>query len=823
MLSVKPISNKLIDYYSNLGFAENHDYYSEDGIRPGRWYGEGAATLGLEGVVSPKVFENVLSGKSPDGKRLLVQQNGTADRKPRAGFDLTYTVPKSVSVLWSQLGHEDRLVLDGICERAVHKALDAYVRLCGVARRGKDGHTLQDAKPVIAVFSHDTARAVPGEAPDPNRHFHAIVANVCTRPDGTTGAVDSRFLFQKRMKMALGAMFRAELAKLLGSELGIEVHRPKQGKKKKVASWFELTGVPGAVIDAMSKRRKEIERWLKAHGLSDTRSAEKAAVATRTAKERHTWKELDAAWSAQGAELGFGIAEAQALLGAAVEQSGEDPRVTALKAVAELEKTKARFTENEVLETAAVMSQTTGTGVDEVLASVSELLTNSEDIVRLKDKHGVKAFTTKAMLEIENRLADTAERLAEVTRHAVGNEITEQVIDEVETVRPQQAKCIRAIAGGADLVAVTGLAGTGKTFALGVARKAHERVGYSVIGTALASKAAKGLEAGSGIKSTHIHQLLHQLDRKEIVISDRTVLVVDEAGMVSTKQLDTLLQKVEAAGAKVVLVGDERQLQAIDAGAPFRLIGERLEGKKVELTEIVRQREEWSRRTVKQFRDGDATTALAEMHTRGRLKISEHRDKAMDELVADWSALLDSKKGTLKDTLIFAGTNLDVEDLNWRAQRDLKKRGQLGEYSVKVLDTDFHLGDRIIVTKNNRLLGLRNGTLGEVVGAWEATLAIETEDGFVVEIDTNEWSELDLAYCLNGYKGQGVTVENAFVLTGDSMTDREMAYVTASRARGLTVVYSDEESVVDITELAEKMSQSNQNEMAIEHLVQEVK
>ena len=702
MLSIRSISltKGHVEYYANLGLAENHDYYSEDGIRPGTWWGEGAKALGLEGVVSTEVFTNLLSGKSPDGKRDLVQQNFTDNRKRRAGFDLTWTVPKSLSVLWSQLPTEGRKSIDDLCEKALHRSLEAYVELCGVARRGKNGHTLEEGKPVIAVFSHDTARAAPGEVPDPNRHFHAVVANVCVRPDGTTGAIDSRFLFQKRMKMALGAMFRAELAKEIGKELGLETYRPERGRKKKQASWWELRGVAEHVVTAMSKRRQQIERWLKAHGLSGAKSSEKAAVATREGKKQHTWQELNDGWAKQGEELGFGRAEAEGLFAGRAQAKNSSPAEdVAKRAIAELEKTKARFTQNEVLEATAVLAQTEGMGIDGIISSVGEALSNPEHIVELKESRGVRAFTTKAMLEVENQLANRSERLSKLKGHAVSKEVVERAIKESKTLRPQQVRCVREIATGSDIVSVTGLAGTGKTFALGVARKALERAGYSVIGTALASKAAKGLETGSGIKSTHLHSLLHLISRKELVVSKKTVIVVDEAGMVGTRMMDELLSVAEAAKAKVVLVGDHRQLQAIDAGAPFRLISERIGS--VELTEIVRQRDSWGREIVRDFRDGEAEKALAELHNRGRLKISDNRDEAIDAIVSDWQKL--TSKRRMGDTIILAGTNLEVEEINRRVQQTLKESGGLGEYAVSLNEMEFHLGDRVIITKNKVL------------------------------------------------------------------------------------------------------------------------
>lgn len=818
MLSICAIGHTAaqVGYYATLGSAENHDYYSEDGVRPGRWWGAGAAQLGLEGVVSPAVFANVLQGRSPDGERQLVQQNDTATRKRRAGFDLTWSVPKSLSVLWSQLNDEGRAAVDEVIERAVYRSLDAFVELCGVARRGKNGHTQEAAQPVIALFSHDTARAVPGEAPDASRHHHAVVANVCVRPDGTTGALDARVLFSKRMKMALGALFRAELSSLLESELGLGSYRPETGRKKKVASWWEVVGVPAGVVDAMSKRRKAIERWLSDHGQSGAKAAEAAAVSTRTGKERHTWRELNTAWATLGSKHGFGPKEARSVMTNAKVWTERPDLDVAAAAVERLSSSRARFTENEVLEAAAIEAQTNRIGIDGVLSSVRRLLNSSPEIVRLADKGGVRAYTTRSMLRVEERLLATAKAMSLQTRHPVPTDVVAAEIRRARTLRPEQCKSVWAVTTGADVVSVTGVAGSGKTFMLSVARAAMERSGYSVIGTALASKAARELEKGSGIASSHLHSLFAQLDLGEMLLTPKSVIVVDEAGMVGTVMMERLLAAASAAGAKVVLVGDHRQLQAIDAGSPFRMVSERVGT--TELIDVVRQREPWARETVLDFRDGEAARALAAFHSRGRLRLAPDRSSMHNAVVADWVKLIETGRGVLKDTVVFAGTNAEVQEVNAMIQQAVREAGGLGEHAVVIDDVKLHLGDRVIVTRNNRLLGLRNGTLGEIVGAWGSCVRIATEGGFEVEVDTQQFADLDLAYCLGVHKSQGATVENALFLAGDCMTTREMAYVAASRARGMTVVYADTESVADIPELASRMAEPDQNEMAIEHL-----
>ena len=306
MLSIKPIgsSKTEVNYYANLGEAENHDYYSEDGQRPGIWWGGGAKYLGLTENVNSEEFKNLLEGLSPDGQRRLVQTRQQGQVKRRAGFDLTFSMPKSYSVVWSQSSRAIRAEMDQRARRALYSALSTVEDFCGVARRGKNGIVQENAKLVAAIFSHDTARGVLGEAPDANRHFHAVIANVVVRPDGTTGALDARPLFHRRMKMALGALFRAELSKEL-TEMGFETERPKKPRKDERASWFELTCVPSKLMEAMSKRRTQIQKWLRERGLTGAKASERAALRTRAGKGNYSQQQLFKAWGKLGADAWF--------------------------------------------------------------------------------------------------------------------------------------------------------------------------------------------------------------------------------------------------------------------------------------------------------------------------------------------------------------------------------------------------------------------------------------------------------------------------------------------------------------------------------------
>lgn len=826
MLSIKPVggSQQEVNYYSSLDDAENHDYYSEDGVRPGAWWGEGAEALGLVGDVDPNQFKNILEGMSPDGNDVLVQKVNGKERQRRSAFDLTISLPKSFSAKWSQADNETRKQLDEIAERALHRTLEAFQEKCGVTRRGKGSLEQERGKFVCAIFSHDTARGKPGDVPDPNRHFHAVVANLTVREDGTTGALDARPLFQRRMKMALGAMYRAELSKLLEEETNLRTYRPeREGKPGELASWWEISGVSPELMKAMSKRRQEIEKFLRKHGLNGAKAAEKAALRTRSSKERFTEHELNTAWARLGEEHGFSREDVKRLmenqvLKVPVDKVAERSDAVS-KALEGLMEGQASFTENELLECTAIEAATRGIGIDDVLEAVNECLEQSPEVVRLKDGvGGLRSYSMKEMLAIEEAMLARSARLERRRSHPITLNQVQAVIRETPTLREEQREAVSYLCSGGDVSCMIGTAGTGKTFTMGIVREVYERAGFKVLGTALAAKAAQGLEDGSGIKSTHIHKLFYELKRGSLKLDKRTVLFVDECGMVGTRELSAILERVERAGAKAILVGDYKQLQSVTAGGGYKGITSRIGA--VELDEIIRQKEEWSRKVVYDLRDGKAEDALQALADKGKLFMGEEREDAIEKLVSDWKEIALGSDLQLKETICFAGTNLEVRELNKRLQAVRLEAGELGETALEIGGMEFRVCDRVMVTRNNSLLNVRNGQMGEVTGVEGDMLWIRFDNGRQVEIDTNEFSNISHALALSTHKGQGITVDNALILTGDAMADREMSYVQGSRARHDTRMYADKLSAGD--DLAKLMNRSRQKSLAYEQRIDEV-
>jgi Ti-type conjugative transfer relaxase TraA len=687
---------------------------------------------------------------------------------------------------------------------------------CGISRRGRHGERTEQAQLAAALFRHDTARAVTDEAPDPNLHIHCVLLNLVVRPDGTTGALDARELFRPHMKMALGALFRAELASQL-SELGLAAHRPI--KNDKPVSWFELKGIPEELLRAFSKRRGQIEAWLDERGLSGAKAAEKAANATRQGKEPWRRDELFQAWKAAADRLGYQTPKSlvdHSNVPTRLSESEQDELV--VNAVVGITDQSAHFSEIECLRRVAEAAQTQGLRIEEIRSHVAELLRDRARIVELDEVRGQIRYTTPEMLKIERQmLEEVVAGKGLWTPRLRSHQLLKKVL-QFETLRAEQKRAVEHLVGGIDRVAcVNGMAGTGKTFMLGVANQLWRIEGRQVRGTALAAKAARGLEEGSGIPSQHIHSLLYQLETKAIELSRETVLVVDEAGMIGTRMLHRLVQLTQRSASKLVLVGDYRQLQAIEAGGPFRAITKQVGA--ADLTEIARQKEAWARESVRQFARGDAGEALCQYLEQGLLSISDSRIGAMRQLVNDWTE--EHPRG--QDSLIFAGLRSETQLLNRFCQHELREAGMIDAEYVEIDKERIHRGDRVVFTRNNHRLLVRNGSGGCVAETrpTRSEIVVDLDSGYRITVDLNAFPHVAAGYAVTVHKGQGQTVDSAFVLAGGSMTDRELTYVQASRARGQTRIYCDADSAgEDLTQLARQMETSRAKDLAIEHWVE---
>ncbi|EAN7721589.1 Ti-type conjugative transfer relaxase TraA [Salmonella enterica] len=421
-------------------------------------------------------------------------------------------------------------------------------------------------------------------------------------------------------------------------------------------------------------------------------------------------------------------------------------------------------------------------------------------------------LTTREMIEAERAMIGSAEKLAGAESHAVRADKLAAAVGRYDSLSDEQRAAVEHVTGVGRLAVVIGDAGTGKSFAMRVAKEAWEAEGYRVRGCALAGKAADELQAGSGIESRTIHSLEHAWKRGNDPLTNRDVLVIDEAGMVGSRQLARVLAEAEKAGAKVVMLGDDKQLAAIEAGAGFRAITDRVGA--AEITQIRRQREDWARDASAEFARGDVRTALDAYNERGRVRLVDDREAAKAALATDW--LADREKGG--SSIILAHTNADVRDLNDTIRQARQRSGELGQSAEFVTERgrrEFAEGDRLVFLKNDRNIGVKNGTLGTVTRAEDGRLAVRLDDGRDVDVDAGQYANVDHGYAVTVHKAQGVTVDRAYVLATGGM-DRNLAYVGMTRHRDAATLYAGRDDFGSYDKLARGLARQRPKESTLD-------
>jgi len=757
------------------------DYYTESGQAQGRWLGSGAKALGLDGNVGEQAFDHLAAGFHPESGEALVQRAGDAHRP---GWDMTFSAPKSVSVVWGIAEREQREVIERAHTHAVERTLAfAEEQQLFITRRGHDGIERQTARPVIATYVHGTSREA-----DPQLHTHAFVLNVAERSDGSYGTLETKPLYE--WKMALGAAYRAELAHELRT-LGYEIEADSKGS-------FRLSQVTRDLEAVMSER-----------GTHSAKAAEVAALDTRKAKDSATATTLRATWRSESLARGVTAEHVADLRGHAAP---EPQPITAHAVIERVSREHSTFTSADLARAVAEQVQQAGGGLTRT-AEMMKTIANDEKIVPLT----ANRYTTREMLAIERGALASAKRLSHDAAYRVDDQATEAAVKS-RPLSEEQRTALEHLTAPTRLSVLEGLAGTGKSHLLGAAREAWEASGYEVRAAALAGKAAKGLQEGSGIRSQTVHSLLKDIDQGRDRLTERTVLVIDEAGMIGSRQFAHLLEQVDQAKAKVVLVGDANQLQPIDAGQLFERIGQEVGSAR--LTDIRRQRSAADREMVQALASGDTRAALDSLQARGRVHTANDREQAMHELVRDWNGSRDrSQPG---EDLILGATRADTRALNRLARETLRERGELQrERVVDAAQGPLVLaeGDRIVVTRNAKILGMMNGDLATVTALTERRGELEItaklDEGRTRTWRLSEHPHIEHGYALTAHKAQGASVERAYVLAHESMSAREWSYVAGSRARDAVHLYAERSTADDLERI---MGRSHKKDTALDHL-----
>lgn len=868
MLSIQAMGHGQENYYTNLA---REDYYVNGGEPPGRWWGSGAEKLGLTDRVEKSELKALFRGSSPDGEA-LVQNAGKEDRQP--GWDLTFSAPKSVSVLWSVADEATRQAIQQAHHEAVQSALTVLEREHAYTRRGKGGSSREPAGLVVATFEHSTSRAL-----DPDLHTHSLVMNVGTRDDGGTGSLLSRPFF--KAKLAVGAAYRTDFAARL-TRLGFECKPDRE--------FFAVVGVSEDLCRHQSKRRAAIEKELGSAGLE---SASAAAFAARKTRSRKAIvpprQELFARWREEAKPFGFTpevaarlrrshsspdiqkqqidrvqpVAAHAPLSTPAPLAQTNSPRRAFHIAIRTITETHAHFSEADVIRETERALRVIDTDVS---ASVRKMLSDSSYIKAVGEREGRMRYTTKHMLHLEAKLlrdvdssknhkwhilprrhvdaaikkyakprstiVEEAKYHLDQFKKAARGEKTGRInrsklaAQSQTTLSAEQEAAVRHLTQTPGSVKVlTGPPGAAKTSTLRVCREAWEKSGYTVIGIAAATRTARRLAEGSGIQSESLAMFLARMypslkyrlrhfsvqairatflgkpmwSLDTLKLNERTVLVVDDAGTIGTRQMALLTRTAKKAGALLVLVANPQQVQSLRAGGPIPAIA-RVVGQS-ELRTVVRQESQADRQVVHAIHEGRSDEALADLARRGRYIIAATRNDAMNRLASGWT-LREGKNPS--QAVILCGSRANVQTMN-RICQEHRLAAQFihRDKRITLHKGHVHVGDRVVLRQNAPKLGVQSGTTGTVLGLDPILrhMTVRTDEGERIVLPLRSYKirhgdrkgqvAVDLAYASTAQSTQAAEVQRAYVLVGGKFQDKELAAVQVSRHVKDIRIYTD--------------------------------
>ena len=787
MLSIGKLVLGQQRYYEQQVAQGGDDYYSGRGEAPGEWTGTGAAELGLAGEVSAAQFNALLEGCDPRSPEARLRAG--VSEPTIAAFDLTFSAPKSVSVLFAVAPAEVSAVLVEAHEEAVRSALSYLEETALFVRRGAGGARFEHAGGLIAAaYRHRMSRAL-----DPQLHTHVVAANLARGEDGRYTALHHPSLY--RAARTAGYLYQSHLRSLVRDRLGLE-----WGDVHKGAA--ELAEVPMDVLRVFSQRRAQVEAAVAEReadlGRPSTRAEREAwgAIATRDRKQygidTHSWREEV---SARAAEHGLELELVEEIVAGGLERRdrgalpndgtltyahawvGETELAELLTGPAGLTERSNTFDQSAVLrEFAAAAPQ--GSQVDTVRAQVGRFI-GRDDVLATRGR----TFTSAELVAREAALIDAAvgrrdEGVAQLEEGVIqsGIERSDRVLNS------DQAAAVRAVAGSGNGVdVIEALAGTGKTYTAGVLVELYEAAGYTVVGVAPTARAARELAEHAGISS-------RTLDSRVLAITaghelpPRTVVVFDEAGMASTRLSERLLAHAAAAGTKVIAIGDPGQLASVQAGGWLRTIAERLGG--VRLTEVMRQRDPTERLALAALHDGNPHRWIEWATRAGRVDVVPDGRGVLEQGVREWAA--GAMRHGVEHSVLICRDNETRRALNMLAREYRRDAGELGE-EICYGPVTVAVGDRVICRNNERDLDIDNGTRGTIRHIHDRGIVIETDAHLLRELPAGYVAEhVECAYALTGHGMQGATVEQATVVASPHDLSRGWSYTALSRARGDT-------------------------------------
>ena len=910
-------------YYleSQRSFRHPNEYYTAGEEPDGVWFNP-HALFGLAdgGKVDSSEFHRLYNGFAPNTGGKLTQNAGSERRS--AGLDMTFSADKSVSALWAVADPELRAEIEQAHNDSARVALEETVlRHCAYTRiRNRDGEIeVLPADISAAMFQHGTSRDN-----DPQLHTHCVIFNAArTHRDGKYRALHQHPVYT--WMKAAGAVYRNALAWSLQERLGIRMEQyGKDGEFTRIA------GIPEDLTGHWSKRLAAIIEAAREMGFTVEGNAPRAAAAnkiTRAGKSPDNDPEIrHGRWRSEAE----GYVEREALIASLLGKAEEITQEQIRALTEELEELPYRLTREEAVFrlpdiVERVGNATAGLLNHEAVATSIERVLLSPEVVRLTrpprsaegqaDMAHTRLYSTRHNLQMELEVRDMAAGMAADTGHSLSAQVIENKVTGLLAagypLSEEQITAIRTVTSSGGRVAIIeGAAGSGKTTTLRPIADLYREHGQSIIATAVAWLTAVAFGIDVDARPFCVDKLLRLAARGGIEIDGDTTIIVDEAGMLSTRQAHHILRLSERHGAKIVFAGDTQQ-QPVEAGPGLRLVRDavgsvrvdRIRRQKADLedilvhvhgenpetarfykgmigeqerTSIVAEYEAmgdkpvftpWQVAASEALRDGDAASAIAAHHARGRFHIGYDEEKTLTGLVDDWDRYQRTHPG--KSSVVLARTRAEVRALshlmrerrfaalpdgdrpNMERVTVIVSRGTEDERTTSPLE--IVRGDRLRIGATHWEKQLFNGTVvtvddfkvqrGEAGTEPSVLISARTEDGRAVSFHHDEIRDwygnirLDHGYALTITSAQGLTVDRTFLLA-DARPARETIYPAATRHREGLDIYvnraplaldiadrradNDREIAVTDTEirawLAERWSRSQPKEAALDYM-----
>ncbi|MBR1141382.1 MAG: MobF family relaxase [Bradyrhizobium sp.] len=792
------------------------EYYAGSGKPPGIWYAP-AGDFGLVdgSSVDRLTFDRLYHARDESGSPLLEQIRRHKERTP--AFDITLSAPRSVSLVWGLGSYDTKRLIEAAQQKAVRATLAMLEREATWARRGFKGAFLEGVALSSATFQHGESRKTlhsDGRVfADPNLHTHCVCLNIATRPsDHTAGGLHSKII--RDFKMAAGATYHAALAHEL-EKIGFAIDRV--GKN----GVFEIAGINDATIKYFSARRQEIEDELAGHGVTSGQAAALAAAiakATRSSKREsesigreEVWREAARSFGVETETLAESLRVESKTLDQEAGERVFSERLAALPA--SLTEHESVVQRRELLRSVAAALVGTGLPVERAETELTRLLTQGVFLEIGHDALGLPCYSTPEMLAIEREVVEQAQRLANQSWRSLDLESLRDRCRAVGFTAEQSEAALAATTSSAVAI-VEGAPGVGKSTLLAPVVQGYAKAGCRVIGAASAWRIANMLRDDLGIEARATASWIARLKAGEKVLDKQTVLIVDEAGLLSSRDMHALLGAVTEAGAKIILVGDRQQLQAIGAGPGLDLVARAVEAARVNT--IVRQREAWAREAITAFGTGQSVSALEAFADRGLLIEADGAKAAIAQVLDSADQVHASDPAA--SVLILAKSNAAVAAISQAARERHKHSGFIWgpEVSFTAATPSGHstkialaAGDKIRFLVRDDKLGVVNGSTATIVKVSEASVPVGDASRIIIEADiegrriafdpmqladTQGRPRLGWAYASTVYGCQGLTVDHAVVHL-DHSYNRHDIYVATSRARERTTLVVDAKSI----------------------------